>query len=76
MATNTPKVHIIDASIQGSIILAKFFHRTRDGARSREQTYQSYVTQSALYHKAQISTKKMHYTSKSKVILVKGLSDP
>ena len=76
MATNTANVHIIDISIQGIIILVKFFHRRRDGARRREQPGQSCITQSALSHKAEISMKKMHYTSKNKVTLVKGLSDP
>lgn len=34
---NPPNVHIIDASIQGIIILVKIFHGTRDGAKVREQ---------------------------------------
>lgn len=53
-----PNAHIIDASIQGIITLVKLFHATRDGARSREQ---SHITQSALFHKAKISTK-MRYS--------------
>lgn len=75
MAINTPNVHIIDASIQGIIILVKFFHRTRDGARHGEQQVRA-IFQSALFHKAEISTKVVYYTSKNNVTLGNGLSDP
>lgn len=45
MAANTPNVHIIDASIQSIIFLVKFFHRTSDEARHREQPARSPTSQ-------------------------------